>query len=134
MRRRRRGGMHGAANLLMMIAPVATTPVGRQLGVDEESGLSIGHTLMIVAFTTGVLACLVYACCLFFTVDVCCAPRRQSVGIASAGSFCGGPSSAPSARSYRRSLSGYTVGDDNDIGMVQAVPRLDDEDSDEDRN
>ena len=90
----------------------------------EESSLLLGHVLLIVAFAMGTVACVMYVCCLYFTVDFCCAPRKLSVGVASTRSFQSNQSleMAPSARSHRHSSAVYTVG--NDIEVVQAVSRL----------
>ena len=91
---------------------------------NEESSLLLGHVLLIVAFAMGTVACVMYVCCLYFTVDFCCAPRKLSVGVASTRSFQSNQSleMAPSARSHRHSSAVYTVG--NDIEVVQAVSRL----------
>ena len=94
---------------------------------SEESVLTLGYTMIIAAICSGIFACLIYFCCLFFAVDVLCAPRRRAVGVARVGSFASQlPSTTPSACSHNRVSTANSVLDD--IEMVQTVPRLCDDD------
>ena len=87
--------------------------------VTEVDSFPLGYTLIILACSMFALACGMYLCCLHFAVDVCCAPRREKIGISSVRSLESSHSdTAPSARSPGRSID-YEV-----VELVQTVPRL----------